>query len=96
MFHPHIPDEGIGAYFLNHEEKFGYAHCTAPWVMAQISPNGDIVTCRDFPDVVVGNITTESILDAWNGERMLQFRRVLKRHDGVLPICTRCHGLMGC
>jgi radical SAM protein with 4Fe4S-binding SPASM domain len=64
--------------------------------MAQIAPNGDVVTCRDYPDVVVGNIQTQSLLEAWNGERMLQFRRVLKGHDGVLPICTRCHGLMGC
>jgi radical SAM protein with 4Fe4S-binding SPASM domain len=96
MFHPRIPDEAIGAYFLDHQETFGYSQCTAPWVMAQIAPNGDIVTCRDYPDVVVGNVKTQSLLDAWNGERMLQFRRVLKEHDGVLPICTRCHGLMGC
>jgi radical SAM protein with 4Fe4S-binding SPASM domain len=96
MFHPRIPDEAIGAFYRDHGNTFGYSRCTAPWVMAEITPNGDVVTCRDYPDVVVGNITTDRLLDVWNGERLVRFRRLLQDQGGKLPICNRCHGLMGC
>jgi radical SAM protein with 4Fe4S-binding SPASM domain len=58
-------------------------------------PNGDVVTCRDYPDVVVGNIKEKSILELWNNDKMRGFRNLLKEEGGLLPVCTRCQGLMG-
>ena len=57
-------------------------------------PNGDVVTCRDYSDYVTGNIEENSITEIWNNEKYQNFRNVLK-DEKLLPICSRCCGLMG-
>ena len=57
-------------------------------------PNGDVVTCRDYSDFITGNIEENSITEIWNNEKYQKFRNVLK-DEKLLPICSRCCGLMG-
>jgi radical SAM protein with 4Fe4S-binding SPASM domain len=90
---PDLSDEDIPVYYKEHSATFGHKTCVSPWIAAQIMPNGDVVTCRDYPDVVVGNIRTDSVATIWNNPASRQFRTVLTR-DGLMPICSRCQGLM--
>ena len=90
---PNLRPDQIHAYYTQHEETFGHDSCLSPWLAAQIMPNGDVVTCRDYPDVVVGNIRSSRILDIWNNDASRRFRGLLQ-NDGLMPICTRCQGLM--
>jgi radical SAM protein with 4Fe4S-binding SPASM domain len=92
-----IPDldyDDITKYYMEPEHLFGYKRCVYPWMVTEIMPNGDVATCRDFPDVVVGNIKKQSILEIFNNEKYREFRKALKE-EGVFPICARCCGLMG-
>ena len=73
---------------------FGYGNCIQPWVVTEIMPNGDVATCRDYPDYVCGNVQKDRLLDIWNNDRYRKFRLSL-RDDGLMPICSRCCGLMG-
>lgn len=95
MVIPNIKDKDIAKYYLNSSEMFGYAKCVAPFIMVDIMPNGDVTTCRDFIDVKVGNITEKPILDIWNDEEFVKFRKLLIENRGLLPQCSRCCGLMG-
>ena len=96
MFVPELKANEIRKYYSEPENFFGYRKCVAPWFQLDVMPNGDVVTCRDFPDFVTGNITESSVLDIYNGERYRAFRRALRScDDGVFPICSRCCGLMG-
>ena len=64
--------------------------------MVDIMPNGDVATCRDHTDYVVGNIQDDSLLSIYNNDRYRAFRRALKScENGLFPICARCCGLMG-
>jgi radical SAM protein with 4Fe4S-binding SPASM domain len=92
---PDLRGNDIRDYYLYPEKTFGYKRCPAPFIMMDIMPNGDVTTCRDFIDIKVGNINEAKILDIWNNERIVKFRKLLINHDGVLPQCTRCCGLMG-
>lgn len=95
-FHiPGIPLNQIGRYYTNPDDFLGYGPCVAPYLMMEIMPNGDVVTCRDFVDVKVGNILETAPLELWNCEKFREFRRLLKQQGGVLPHCSRCCGLMG-
>lgn len=96
QFFPKIDDTEIEAFFRDHSNTFGNSRCTAPWVAAQILPNGDVANCRDYPDVVAGNIKDQPFLELWNRGRLVEFRKLLIDQGGALPICNRCHGLMGC
>lgn len=79
-------------YYRDHADTFGYSQCRAPLVMSEIMPNGDVVTCRDYPDVVLGNIQHDSLVDIWNNQRARAFRKLVKE-EGLLPVCARCQGL---
>jgi radical SAM protein with 4Fe4S-binding SPASM domain len=94
VFFPDLKSEDVPSYYSDHTKTFGYNQCRAPWLMCEIMPNGDVATCRDYPDVVVGNIKQDSILNIWNSQRSRDFRLLLK-NDGLMPICSRCQGLMG-
>jgi radical SAM protein with 4Fe4S-binding SPASM domain len=95
-FIPALKVEDIPTYYLQPGNLFGYERCVAPWFMVDIMPNGDVVTCRDHPDYIVGNICEDSLLNLYNNERYRAFRRALKSCDqGLFPICARCCGLMG-
>ena len=94
LFAPELRYEDIPHYYQEHGNLFGFRKCVAPWTTVEITPNGDVATCRDYPDYVVGNIGEDSILDIWNNERYRRFRAVLKE-ETLLPICSRCCQLMG-
>lgn len=54
-----------------------------------VQPNGDVVTCPDFPDFVIGNVFEQSIMEIWNSEKRKKF--VADFSSGrPLPICYRC------
>ncbi len=95
-FVPNIKIDEIETYYTDPTNFLGWKNCLTPWVEANIMPNGDVVNCRDFPDVIMGNITQDTLLDIYNNEKFKKFRRALsKQPNGVFPLCSRCCGLMG-
>jgi len=96
LFVPDLRPDEIRTYYAEPENFFGYKRCISPWFQLDVMPNGDTVTCRDFPDFVTGNIKERSILEIYNSEKHRKFRRALRScENGVFPICSRCCGLMG-
>ncbi|MBS3816907.1 MAG: radical SAM protein [Candidatus Thermoplasmatota archaeon] len=96
VFVPNIKQEEIETYYKDPTDFLGWDNCLTPWVEANIMPNGDVVNCRDFPDIVMGNMMQDDLLDIYNNEKFKKFRKALaKQPDGVFPICSRCCGLMG-
>ncbi len=93
-----IPDVGNSnykKYYAEPENFFGYSRCAAPFIMVDVMPNGDVVTCRDFVDIKVGNITEKPLLEIWNDAPFVKFRKALIKSGGTFPQCSRCCGLMG-
>lgn len=58
-----------------------------------IQPNGDVVTCVDYPDYVIGNINEKSITEIWNGDKLMRWKDYLTAHrnPGVLVKCSRLY-----
>jgi radical SAM protein with 4Fe4S-binding SPASM domain len=92
---PDLKEKDFENYYLKPDEFFGFEKCVAPFVMVDIMPNGDVVTCRDYIDVIVGNITEKPLLEIWNDDKFVAWRKLLIKHHGKLPQCSRCCGLMG-
>lgn len=87
------PDD-LTTYYTRHSERFGYDQCVSIYQILEIDSNGNMSPCRDYHDYVVGNIKEKSILELWNSERYVRFRQSISR-DGLMPVCSRCCGLMG-
>lgn len=95
LFIPDLRDDQLERYYRNPADFMGYGPCISPWTTVEIMPDGDIATCRDYPDFITGNILCAPLKEIWNGERYVAFRRALLEEGGTFPICARCCGLMG-
>ena len=91
---PIYGEDNLRTYYTDHRAKFGYDRCLSIYQMVEINSNGDMSPCRDYHDYVVGNIKDKTITELWNSEAYKKFRRSLAA-DGLMPVCTRCCGLMG-
>ena len=92
---PHLTGaRELERYYTDHGATFGHNRCTSIYRAVEVNANGDMSPCRDYHDYVVGNVKTHTITELWNGDAYRRFRRSL-HHDGLMPVCARCCGLMG-
>jgi len=92
---PHLTEpQDLERYYTDHDATFGYNRCTSIYRAVEINANGDMSPCRDYHDYVVGNVKTHSITELWNNDAYRRFRCSLDK-EGLMPVCTRCCGLMG-
>ncbi len=86
--------QNLETYYGDHQANFGYDRCVSIFQVVEVDSNGDLSPCRDYHDYVVGNVKEATISELWNSPRYQDFRRSLS-HDGLMPVCSRCCGLMG-
>jgi radical SAM protein with 4Fe4S-binding SPASM domain len=84
----------LHAYYTDHSALFGYRQCVSIHQAVEVNSNGDVSPCRDYHDYVVGNIKTATLTELWNNPAYQKFRQSL-HGDGLMPVCSRCCGLMG-
>ncbi len=92
---PHITgEENLRTYYTDHTARFGFDQCISIYQAVEVDSNGDLSPCRDYHDYVVGNLKEATITELWNSQAYRDFRRSLAT-EGLMPVCTRCCGLMG-
>ncbi|MCH5250167.1 MAG: radical SAM protein [Lachnospiraceae bacterium] len=67
--------------------------CPEPFYTLVVSPAGMVMPCCEMGDKLnLGIISeTNSIVDIWNGEKMLRVRRMMiEEGRGVHPVCREC------
>ena len=62
--------------------------CLYPFLHARVSFSGKVYFCP-FIRVEVGDLTTSSLEEIWNGERYVEMRKRLLE-NGIFPVCRRC------
>ena len=63
--------------------------CVFPSNSVNVFPDGSVSRCPEYADYVVGDVHNESFSSIWNGEKLCEFRRALRR-EGRFPICSTC------
>ena len=84
----------LTAYYTDHRARFGFNRCTTVSQEVQIMSDGRVTPCRSFIDYTVGNVKEATLTELWNSPAYVTFRQSL-RQDGLMPVCSRCCGLMG-
>ena len=84
----------LQTYYSDHNCTFGFDRCVSIFSAVEINSNGDMSPCRDYHDFVVGNVKDKTITELWNSDPYRKFRKSLSE-KGLMPVCTRCCGLMG-
>ena len=62
--------------------------CLYPFLHARVGFSGKVYFCP-FIRVEVGDLTTSSLEEIWNGPTNVEMRRRLLEH-GIFPVCRRC------
>jgi radical SAM protein with 4Fe4S-binding SPASM domain len=87
-------EDNLRTYYTDHQARFGFDKCISIFQAVEINSNGDLSPCRDYHDYVVGNIKDATITELWNSPAYRNFRHSLTA-EGLMPVCSRCCGLMG-
>lgn len=74
-------------------EKSGY--CIRPWYHMTIQWNGDVAPCCYDAncDINLGNVFEYGVKKVWNGKKMKNFRKIMKRQyngEEIINICQKC------
>ncbi len=74
-----LTKRNLRRFYDEPEDSFGVRTCRAIYYRVQIAANGDVSCCRDFPDIVHGNVTGRSLREILNCESFGRFRRSVIR-----------------
>lgn len=91
---PLISQADLSAYYTDHRARFGQNRCTAIFQEIQIMSDGTVTPCRSYIDYPVGNVKEATLTELWNSPAYVNFRRSLMQ-KGLMPVCSRCCGLLG-
>jgi len=83
--------EQLRAYLEEPEALTRDKRCYKQWVRMDVTPEGDVSPCIQFPDITFGNLGELSAMDAWNHPDYRAFRRAARQ--GNLPVCAKCNNL---
>lgn len=68
----------------------GKTRCLAVRTRLDVFPNGDVVSCKFFPEFAVGNLTSASVADVWQGAPYDEVRQTVAT-CGLMPACAKCN-----
>jgi MoaA/NifB/PqqE/SkfB family radical SAM enzyme len=83
---PKVWPEITDAYYTPGSPIAG--RCFYPFNHARVGFSGKVYFCP-FIRIEVGDLTKETLAEAWNSERYVALRRTLLTH-GLFPVCRRC------
>lgn len=86
---PDVNRKELEVYFKEPAKALNGNRCMVSYFIAQIIANGDVIPYTRCYNVSLGNIRRQSFDEIWNGTKMRQFRKDLRKH-GHLPACVRC------
>ena len=85
-FRPKVHPQLMDNYYTPGARLEG--RCLYPFLHARVSFSGKVYFCP-FIRVEVGDLTTSSLQEIWNGDKYVQMRRALVE-NGIFPVCRRC------
>jgi MoaA/NifB/PqqE/SkfB family radical SAM enzyme len=65
--------------------------CYRLWSRMDVTPSGGVTPCILYPDLMVGDLNKETVMEAWNSQAFEHFRSV--RRSEILPVCAKCNSL---
>jgi len=89
-YNPALDEEDFPDFLGGSERPAaGKSRCLAILSRMDVLPNGDVVSCKFFPESAVGNLLEQEPAAIWKGRRFERVRETLDR-CGLMPVCAKC------
>ena len=85
-YRPKVHPQLIDNYYTPGAKLDG--RCLYPFLHARVSFSGKVFFCP-FIRVEVGDLSTHTLEEIWNGDKLVDMRRRLVE-NGIFPVCRRC------
>ncbi len=90
-WNPRLDDADLEPFLAGSDRPAqGRTRCRATRARLDVFPNGDVVSCKFFPEFRVGNLHEAELAAIWHGERFDRVRETVHR-CGLMPACAKCN-----
>jgi radical SAM protein with 4Fe4S-binding SPASM domain len=90
-YNPALPDGDLADFIAGSDKPAqGKTRCLALRTRLDVFPSGEVVSCKFFPELTVGNLASAEVADVWHGEQYDRVRESVAT-CGLMPICAKCN-----
>lgn len=88
-FQPPLEKDKIGCFVGDNEEtNIIKSKCFAVVNRIDIHADGSTGSCKFFPELAVGNIHKEKLLEIWHNKKFGYLRKIVA--EELMPVCSKC------
>jgi radical SAM protein with 4Fe4S-binding SPASM domain len=89
-YNPSLDLDEIPEFLLGGDRPAqGKTRCVAIKTRLDVMPNGEVVSCKFFPETVAGNLGCQELTEVWHGSRFTVIRDTIDQ--GLMPVCAKCN-----
>jgi MoaA/NifB/PqqE/SkfB family radical SAM enzyme len=88
-FQPAIEDDELDDFISGSDRPVqGRTQCLAVSNRLDVRCTGKVTSCQCFPELEVGDLNHQGMLEVWHGRKFGGVRGVVNK--GLLPVCSKC------
>jgi radical SAM protein with 4Fe4S-binding SPASM domain len=89
-YQPEIAEGELEAFVLGSSAPAqGKSKCLAVSNRIEVHADGQVSSCKFFPEFIVGSLEAMNVRELWQGERFRRVRELLHQ-TGLMPVCSKC------
>lgn len=90
-YNPRLDSDDMRPFVLGSDKPAqNKTSCHSIRTRMDVFPNGDVISCKFFPEFHVGNLKEKELHEVWHGDRFNQVRETVSR-CGLMPVCAKCN-----
>jgi wyosine [tRNA(Phe)-imidazoG37] synthetase (radical SAM superfamily) len=90
-YNPKVDDASLEGFMAGGDQPASSrrTRCVSINSRLDVLPSGEGITCKLFPELAVGQLATDGVLDVWLGPKVEELRQTIDQH-GLMPVCSKC------
>lgn len=89
-YNPALPFKDFREFIAGSDRPAaGKSRCLAVHSRMDVLANGEVVSCKFFPESCVGSLNDDTTSSIWRGPRFQRVRDTIDR-CGLMPVCSKC------
>nr|WTA64366.1 radical SAM protein [Micromonospora sp. NBC_00855] len=89
-YQPQLEDDEVEDFILGTSRPAQHrSKCLAVSNRLEVHADGNVSSCKFFPEFVVGNLYQSGVAELWQSEPFREIRKILSA-NGMMPVCSKC------
>lgn len=90
-YNPEVNPDEVKDFILGSDKPAqNKTQCLSIKSRMDVFPNGEVISCKFFPEMLAGNLKQESVGEIWQGCQFSKIRETIDT-EGLMPVCAKCN-----